>query len=290
MPPLAFHAPTTIPEAIALLAQTPGAKLLSGGTDLLVQMRMGRAAPEAIVDLKRIPSLTGITMLADGSFTIGAATPCTALLNHADLSKAWPGLVEAANLIGSVQVRNRATIAGNLCNASPAADSVPALIAAGATARIIGPAGERLIPVAEIPASPGKTALNPGEFLAEIHLPAQPSNAADAYLRFIPRTEMDIAVVGVGAWLALAPDGTCLAARIGLGAVAPTSLVATAAAQTLIGTKLDEATLEAMAQAVMAICTPISDKRGTAEYRKAMAGVLAKRAIKIAQTRAGAAA
>lgn len=288
MPSLAYHAPQSVQQAIALLAGNPAAQVMSGGTDLLVQMRSGRIAPGAIIDLKRIAAMTGIRRLPDGGFAIGAATPCTALLADAALAAAWPGVVEAANLIGSVQVRNRATMAGNLCNASPAADSVPALIAAGATCLIAGPTGERVVAVQDIPASPGKTSLTAGEFLVEIHLPAAASGTADAYLRFIPRTEMDIAVVGVGACLTIAADGTCTAARIGLGAVAPTALLAADAARALIGTKLDDAALDRMAQAAMAICNPISDKRGTAEYRTAMAGVLAKRAVVIARDRAGA--
>ncbi len=286
MPPLSFHAPETIEQAIALLAGDPTSRMLAGGTDLLVQMRSGRVAPGAVIDLKRITGLSGIRA-RDGGFAIGAATPCTALKDHAALAAAWPGVVEAANLIGSVQVRNRATIAGNLCNASPAADSVPALIAAGATCLIAGAEGEREVPVAEIPSAPGQTSLRAGEFVAEIYLPARPAGGGDAYLRSIPRTEMDIAVVGAGAALVLATDGTCTAARIALGAIAPTALLAEDAANALIGTRLDPAALETMAQAVRAACRPIDDKRGTAEYRTAMAGVLAKRVVAIARHRAG---
>ena len=286
MPSLSYHAPDSIAQAVSLLSGNPAARVLSGGTDLLVQMRAGRVAPAAIIDVKRIGALSGVRSLADGGFAIGAATACTALLANSALAAAWPGVVEAANLIGSVQVRNRATMAGNLCNASPAADSVPALIAAGATCLVAGPGGERVVAVEDIPTGPGKTSLAPGEFLVEFRLPAKPARTADAYLRFIPRTEMDIAVVGVGACLTLGADGTCTAARIGLGAVAPTALVATDAAQALVGTRLDEAVLDQMAKAIMAICNPISDKRGTAEYRTAMAGVLAKRAVLIARDRA----
>ncbi|MEZ5687259.1 MAG: xanthine dehydrogenase family protein subunit M [Caenibius sp.] len=284
---IAFHSPQTLEDASALLAAEPSARPLSGGTDLLVQMRSGRVEPAAIVDLKQIPSMRGIRA-HDGGFAIGAATPCTALLDDAALCAAWPGVVEAANLIGSVQVRNRATMAGNLCNASPAADSVPALIAADARALVVGPAGEREVPIADIPAAPGKTNLAQGEFVAEIRLPAKSASGGDAYLRSIPRTEMDIAVVGAGVSLVLDSSGTCTAARVALGAVAPTALLVEEAGAALVGTGLDDAALDRMADAVRAACNPINDKRGTVEYRTAMAAILAKRATRIAQSRAGA--
>lgn len=286
MPQLAFHQPESIEQAVALLAQDNSARPLAGGTDLIVQMRSGRIAPGAIVDLKRIARLTGVRRDGDG-FVIGAATPCTALREEAALVEAWPGVVEAANLVGSVQVRNRATMAGNLCNASPAADSVPALVAAGATCLVVGPNGEREIPVADIPVSPGKTSLGPGEFVAEIRLPAQSPGGADAYLRSIPRTEMDIAVVGAGANLVLDGNGMCTAARISVGAVAPTVVLVEEAGEALVGTTFDEVALDRMAEAVKAACRPIADKRGTVAYRTAMAGVLAKRVVAIAASRAG---
>jgi len=285
MPAPSYHAPQTIEQAIALLAADPTARPLAGGTDLIVQMRAGRSKPSAIVDLKRILALCGVR--ADGGgFAIGAATPCTALLDDAALCAAWPGVVEAANLIGSVQVRGRATMAGNLCNASPAADSVPALIAAGATCIIVGPAGEREVPAELIPASPGKTVLAAGEFISEIRIPARPAGSGSAYLRSIPRTEMDIAVVGVGVSLVLDANGTCTAARVALGAVAPTALLVAEAGAALVGTRLDEAALQTMEAAVRAACRPISDKRGTAEYRTHMAAVLARRTVEIARRRA----
>lgn len=284
MPSPAYHAPETIEQAVALLAGDAGARPLSGGTDLIVQMRSGRTAPSAIVDLKRIGGMSGVRALPGGGFAVGAATPCTALKDDAALAAAWPGVVEAANLIGSVQVRNRATMAGNLCNASPAADSVPALVAAGATCLVAGPDGTREVAVEDIPAGPGRTSLLAGEFVVEIRLPAPAGS--DAYLRSIPRTEMDIAVVGAGVSLALAPDGTCTAARVAVGAVAPTVLLVEDAGAALVGSKLDDKALDAMADAVRAACRPIADKRGTVEYRTAMAGVLARRVVKIALERA----
>ncbi|CDO36708.1 MULTISPECIES: FAD binding domain-containing protein [Novosphingobium] len=287
MPSPAFHAPDTVEGVVALLSGDPTARPLGGGTDLIVQMRSGRIAPGAVVDLKRIAALSGVRREGD-VFVIGAATRCTALKDNADLCAAWPGVVEAANLIGSVQVRNRATMAGNLCNASPAADSVPALVAAGATCVVAGPAGTREVAVQDIPVSPGKTSLASGEFVVEFRLPARGARAGDAYLRSIPRTEMDIAVVGVGANLDLDAEGTCTAARIALGAVAPTVVLVEAAGAALVGTKLDDGALSAMVEAVTAACAPIDDKRGTVAYRKAMAGVLAKRTVQIAAERAGA--
>ncbi|MFC3172981.1 FAD binding domain-containing protein [Novosphingobium bradum] len=282
-----FHSPATLADAVRLLAEA-GARPLGGGTDLIVQMRSGRASAPCVVDLKRIPELIGVRRTAQGGFAIGAATPCTALKADAALVAAWPGVVEAANLIGSVQVRNRATLAGNLCNASPAADSVPAMIAAGARCRLAGPGGTREVAVAEIPVSPGRTSLAPGEVVVEILLPPQPAGAADAYLRLIPRTEMDIAIVGAGAWLELAADGTCTAARVALGAVAPTALLVEAAGAALIGTRLDDAALAALSAACQAAARPIDDKRGTAAYRIAMAGVIARRAVLKAAERAAA--
>lgn len=286
MTSLAYHAPQTVAQAIDLLMADPGARPLAGGTDLIVQMRSGRNRPGAIVDLKRIAGLTGVRAHG-GGFAIGAATACTALKDHTALKAAWPGVVEAANLIGSVQVRNRATMAGNLCNASPAADSVPALVAAGATCLIAGPDGEREVPVEAIPAGPGRTTLAPGEFVVEFRLPARPQGGGDAYLRSIPRTEMDIAVVGAGAALVIDAGGTCTAARIAVGAVAPTVLLVADAGAALVGSQFDDAALERMADAVRAACRPIDDKRGPASYRIAMAGVLAKRVVAAARQRAG---
>ncbi len=285
MTTLTYHAPRTREEAVALLAADPTAKVLSGGTDLIVQMRGGRAAPTAIVDIKNVSAMMSV-LGNDGRYSIGAAMPCTGMLRDEGLCKAWPGVVEAANLIGSVQVRNRATMGGNLCNASPAADSIPALIAAGATVLIVGPSGIREVPVEQVPVAPGKTSLTAGEFVVEIRLPVRPARSSDAYLRSIPRTEMDIAVVGAGVSITLDEAGTCTAARVALGAVAPTAILVPEAGAALVGSKLDGAAMDAMAAAVRAACRPIDDKRGTAEYRTAMAGVLAKRTALIAAARA----
>ena len=286
MPSLNYAAPTTAAEAVSLLSGATGlAKVLSGGTDLLVQYRIGRLKPDLIVDLKKLPGMSGIREV-NGGFVIGAATSGALLGEHAALVKAWPGVVEAANLIGSTQVQGRASLAGNLCNASPAADSVPALIAARATVVIVGPNGTRTAPVEAIVTGPGRTSLAKGEFITEFHLPKQAPRTGDAYLRFIPRTEMDIAVVGVGICVTLNANGVCTDARVALGAVAPTQVVVDDAAKAIIGSKLDDAALKKLDAAARAACNPITDKRGTIDFRIKVAGVLARRTAAIAFERA----
>jgi aerobic carbon-monoxide dehydrogenase medium subunit len=283
-----YVAPTSVADAVAALAAAGGgARALAGGTDLLVQMRSGRTRPGLIVDLKRIPELIGIRADADG-FVIGAATPCAMLGEHAGLRRAWPGVVEAATLIGSTQVQGRASVGGNLCNASPAADAVPALVAAGATCVLEGPGGRRDAPVGAVQAAPGRTTLASGEILVAIRLPSPPPRTADAYLRLIPRTEMDIAVVGAGVCVTLDANGIVTGARVALGAVAPTTLRVDAAGAVLVGSRLEAAVLEAFATAVRDACRPIDDKRGTATYRTQVAGVLARRAALLAYERASA--
>ncbi len=279
-----YQAPSRLDEAIALLAGE-GARSLAGGTDLMVQMRSGRLSPGRIVDLKRIPEMLGVRESA-GGFEIGAATACAAIGEHAALAAAWPGVVEAARLIGSAQVQGRASLGGNLCNASPAADSAPALIAAGAVCLIAGPSGRRELPVEALQAGPGRNALAPGEVLVALRLPARAPRSGDAYLRLIPRTEMDIAVVGAGVSLGVDAQGKVIAARVALGAVAPTALRVDAAAQALVGTRLEAPALQALEAAARAACRPIDDKRGTAAYRTRVAGVLARRAALIAYERA----
>jgi CO/xanthine dehydrogenase FAD-binding subunit len=286
MPTLNYAAPTSVDDAVKLLAGASGlAKVMSGGTDLLVQLRSGRLRPELIVDTKKIPGIMGIREEA-GGFVVGAATPGAVVEAHPGMNKAWPGVVEALDLIGSTQIQGRASLAGNLCNASPAADSVPALFAAGAIAVIVGPNGRREIPVEQVPTGPGRTSLAKGEFILEFKLPPRPPHSSDAYLRFIPRTEMDIAVVGCGISLTLDAGGTCTAARVSLGAVAPTVLLVQPAADALIGHKLDDATLAKLDAAAQAACKPIDDKRGTIVYRTKVAGVLARRVAAIAFDRA----
>src|SRR5499427_4112422 len=288
MTTLTYQAPATVQDAVRILAGASGvAKVLAGGTDLLVQLRSGRVRPDLIVDTKRIPGLIGIREESD-RFVIGASTPGIMIYDNKALTQAWPGIVEGMDLIGSEQIQGRASFAGNLCNASPAADSVPALIAAHATAVIAGPGGRREAPVEAIVTGPGQTSLQKGEFVVEFHIPKPKSHQADAYLRVIPRTEMDIAVVGCGVNVTLDGNGVCTDARVVLVAVAPTQVVADEAAAALIGDGLDEETLAKLDAAAGRACKPIDDKRGTIEYRIKIAGVLARRAVAIAFERAGA--
>jgi carbon-monoxide dehydrogenase medium subunit len=279
-----YEAPSSTKAAVSLLAKERGkAAILAGGTDLLVRMKGGFIEPDLIVDIKRIPAMSQIKQTASG-FQVGAAVSGNEL-GKSIVKKAWPGVVEAANLIGSKQVQGRCTMVGNMCNASPAADSVPALIAAGAQAVIVGPKKKRTIPVEKVATAPGRTSLAKGEIVESLLLPKRPARAGDAYLRFIPRS--DIAVVSAGVNLVLDAQGVIKEARVALGAVAPTVLLVAPAAKAIIGTKLDDAALDKLAQACSAACTPIDDKRGTIEFRTKVAGVLAKRAAKIAYKRAG---
>ena len=281
-----YERPESVDAAVALLAGAPSrTRVLAGGTDLLVQLRAGMIEPDLVVDIKSIPGMREITA-EDGGFRIGAAVAGAELKEHPEVKRLWPGVVEAVDLIGSTQIQGRCTMVGNLCNASPAADSVPAMIAAGAAVRIHGPRGIRDLPVADVITAPGQSALGDGEIVTSVFLPARPPRSGDAYLRFIPRTEMDIAVVGVGVSVTLDDQGTCTAARVSLGAVAATPLLVQDAAAALIGTGISDAALDKLSLAASAACRPIDDKRGTIEYRTKVAGVLARRAAVIARDRA----
>jgi CO/xanthine dehydrogenase FAD-binding subunit len=286
MSEMRFEQPKTAEAASALLASTQGlAKVLSGGTDLLIHMRNGNIKPELVLDVKAIAEMNTIAV-ENGGYRFGATVSCMQLLENEAFAKTWPGVIDGANLVGSIQVRGRATVAGNLCNASPAADTVPAMIAAGAIASVVGPAGRREVPVEQIPAGPGKTTLAKGELIVSFFLPKRPAHSGDAYLRFTPRSEMDIAVVGVGLNLTIDDKGVCTAARVSLGAVAERALLVPEAAAALIGTKVDEAALAKLAAAASAAARPIDDKRGTKEFRIKIAGVLARRAAEKALARA----
>ena len=286
MSDMRYEAPTTASAAVNLLAAATGpARVLAGGSDLLIQMRSRMQEPALLVDLKGIPEMT--TLVAEnGGFRIGAAMGCMALVENESFTKAWPGVTDAVKLIGSIQIKGRASVGGNVCNASPAADSVPALIAAGAVASVLGPAGRRDIAVEDIAAGPGKNTLTKGEIVTSFVLPKRAPRSGDAYLRFTPRTEMDIAVVGVGISLTLDDEGVCSDARVGLGAVAERALLVPEAAAALIGTRVDDTAFAKLAAAVSAACRPIDDKRGTKAFRIKVAGVLARRAAGIALTRA----
>jgi carbon-monoxide dehydrogenase medium subunit len=285
-----YAAPTTVDEARDLLTGNPGSRVFAGATDLIPQIRSGRPEPSVLVDLKRIDQLVSVSE-SDGNWTVGAATPTSALTRNAAFTAAFPGLSEASGLIGSDQIQNRSSWGGNLCNASPAADSVPALVACAARAVIAGADGPRTVPVAEVVTGPGQTALAEGEFVVEFEVDAPAPNTSDAYLRLTPRTEMDIAVVGAAVRLTIDGD-KCTAASVVLGAVAPTVVRVPDAEAALVGSTLDNgsfdsATLATVADAASAACNPIDDKRGTIEYRRQVAGVLAKRAANIAAERAG---
>ena len=286
---LTYEAPGSLDEAVKLLAAANSAggnaKVLAGGTDLLVQLRMGMVKPTVIIDIKKIPELTAINE-ENGGYRIGSSVPGAVLGEHAGMKGAWPGVVEAFELIGSTQVQGRASMGGNLCNGSPAADAVPAMIAAGAVCTIAGPNGQREAKVEDIVTGPGETSLAVDEIIVDFFFPDRPPRSGDAYLRFIPRTEMDIAVVGVGVSLTLDDAGVCTDARVALGAVAPTQLLLEDAAAALIGNTLDGAAMEKLDSAARAACRPITDKRGTIEFRTKIAGVLARRTAKIAQQRA----
>lgn len=279
-----FNTPRTIDEASRLLSAAPQGFALAGGTDLLVQMRSGARSPAAIIDLKRIPGMQSLVFDAQGA-RIGAAMAAHAIGSEPRLRQQWPGLVEAVCLIGSKQVQGRASIGGNLCNASPAADSVPALVANSAVIVIVGPQGERRVAAEDFCLAPGRNVLAPGEFVQAIELPQPAARTADAYLRFIPRSEMDIAVVGAAASLTLDEEGVCRAARIALGAVAPTVLLVPEAAAALIGSVPDEQRIAVCIDAVRAAARPISDRRGSAEFRRHVVGVLAGRAVRNALQR-----
>ena len=285
-----YHTPATFQDAARIAAAAGGVtRFLAGGTDVLVQLRAGMVTPDDLIDIKHIPGVGDITRLADGGWRIGVSVSGVELGAHAGLVADWPGVVEGMNLVGSTQVQGRATLTGNLCNGSPAADSVPGLMAAGATVEVTGPNGVRVVAVAAIPAGPGKTTLMAGEVVSAILLPPRGPHGGDAYLRFIPRTEMDIAVVGSAVNLRLDGD-TVTEAQVALGAVAPRVILVPDAASALIGSTLDDAALDALVAAVRAAATPISDKRGTAAFRTQVVGVLARRAAKAAYARAKGAA
>ncbi len=259
--------------------------MFAGATDVVPQLRAGRSAPEVLVDLKKIEELVAIAK-DDDKWTVGAATPTANLTEDEAFSGEFPGLSEAAGLIGSDQIQNRSSLGGNLCNGSPAADSVPAMVVNGARAVIAGPNGTRVLDVAEVVTGPGQTSLEADEFIVEFEIDRMPARSGDAYLRMIPRTEMDIAVVGAGARVTLAEDGSIEEAVVALGAVAPTVVRVPDAEAVLVGGTADDETLSAVAEAASGVCNPIDDKRGTVAYRKQVAGVLAKRAVLIAIERA----
>ncbi len=280
-----YSAPTSVAEAIEQLTAQPGACLLAGGTDLLVQLRSGRKQTGLVIDVKRIPELNEIRYDAAGGLTLGAAVPCYRIYGHPDVLRLYPSLVEVASLIGGTQIQGRASIGGNLCNAAPSADSIPLLIALGAKARVAGPNGQRDIPVEDFCTAPGRNVLQPGELLVSLQFPPPRAGSGAQYLRFIPRNEMDIAVAGVGVEVAL-EDGHFRGARIALAAVAPTPLFVREAGDALAGKTVDAASMAAAAEIARAAARPITDMRGTAEYRRHLCEILTRRALEAAVRKA----
>lgn len=282
-----YEAPTTLTEAVELMARHNGsARPLAGGTDLIDHVRTGRLQPDVIVDVKKIAELNALE-ITDSSLRLGAAVPCYKIYGNERLAADYSALADSCRIIGGVQVQSRASVGGNLCNSGPAADSTPSLIALGAVCVIAGPSGAREVPAQEFCTGPGKNVLKPGEILVELRFPPRPAHSGSHYRRFIPRNEMDIAVVGVGASVALDPQGqTFASARIALGAVAPTPLFAKEASELLAGQPVDDGTIARAADACRAMAVPIDDMRGTVEFRKHVTGVLVERVLRAAIDRA----
>ena len=292
MHPIEYAAPATLAVALALLAERRGdASILAGGTDIIVQAREGRRRPALLLDVKKIPELTGVRASSDGGLTIGAAVPCARLCANADLARLYPVLVEAAGLIGGTAIQSRASLGGNLCNASPAADSIPALIALGAVCEIAGSTGTRELRVEEMCIEPARNALGEDEMLVALRLPAPAPNSGAAFERFTPRYEMDIAVCNCAASVTLANDGsTFVSGRIALGAVGPTPLLAREASAALAGRPVTPGTIDEIAGAAAAAVRPITDMRGSAAQRLHLSEVLARRVLERAVARARGAA
>ena len=280
-----YLAAKTIDEAVDAHAKANGsARFLAGGTDLLVQIKSGIRKPNLVIDIKKIVELNSIKEISENEFVIGASVSGANLNRNPKFAKLWPGVLEAFRLIGSEQIQGRASLGGNLCNGSPAGDSVPALIAAGCKAVIAGPGERKEIPIENFHLGPGKTILENGQMLVALKFPKRNNNSADAYLRMTPRTEMDIAVVGCGVNISI-ENGVCTNARVSLGAVAPKPLLINEATDIMVGSSLDEETLEKVSKICKDSCNPIDDKRGTIDYRTKVAGVLFKRATLLAADR-----
>jgi xanthine dehydrogenase FAD-binding subunit len=283
-----YAAPATLKEAAEVLARANGkARVLAGGTDIIVQLREGLRDADLVVDVKKIPELMELDYSAAKGLRLGASVPCYRIYEQAQIAKAYTALVDAARIVGGWQIQSRASVGGNLCNSSPAADTIPALIALGATCVIAGPHGQREIKVEEFCTGPGKNVLQPGELLVTLVFPPPAAKSGSAYERFIPRNEMDIAVAGAGSWIQLAGDGkTIERARIGLCAVAPTPKFAAEASQWLAGKPATEESFAQAGELAKKVASPITDMRGTTEYRVHLVGVLVKRTLAKATERA----
>ena len=282
-----YHAPTTLNEAVSIMAEYGDrASPLAGGTDILVQLRGGRRNSECLVDTKKVPELNGIRLDANG-LQLGAAVPCYRIYQDAAVAAAYPGLIDAAGLIGSIQIQGRASIGGNLCNAAPSGDSIPPVITLGGEAHINGPNGWRTLPAADFCTGPGRNALAEGELLVAIQLPPPAPHSGTAYLRFIPRNEMDIAVAGVSSTVTLDESGrTIQSARIALASVGPTPIVAAAAGESLAGQSVSDAAIAEAGRLASEAASPITDMRGTIRQRHHLVDVLTRRTLNIAIRRA----
>ena len=283
-----YYAPKTLRETVSLLAEKNGdARILAGGTDLIVQLRSKRFETERVIDIKHVSELNELSFGNRKGLIIGAGVPCWRIYNDAEVVDRYPGLIDSASIIGGIQIQGRATLGGNLCNASPSADTTPSLIAHSAVCHIVGPEGKRSMPVEEFCVAPGKNALNPGELLVSLQIPANKKNQGAHYQRFIPRNEMDIAVVGVGSWVELANRGKEFKkARIALASVGPTPIFASAASEALVGQAVSDEAIAAAGEAAQSVARPISDMRGPAEFRMHLVGVLVKRTLEGAIARA----
>jgi carbon-monoxide dehydrogenase medium subunit len=273
-----YERPGTIEEAVAAM-RGGDARALAGGTDLIPQLREGRRRAGRVVDLKRIPELTAISVLPDGGIAIGAAVNATVLSRHVAIASVYPAVAQSACLIGGVQVQNRASLGGNICNAAPSADAVPALLCAAARAVVAGADGRRELALEALFTAPGKTSLDPGELLVSILLPPAAPRSAAKYLRFTPRREMDIAIAGAGTWFRLDADGAIAEARVVLASVGPTPMRAPCAEKRLRGGRPTRALLEEAGRLAAGDARPISDTRGSADYRRSLVAVLTARAL-----------
>jgi len=286
--PFDFVSPSSIEEAVRTLASSGDqARILAGGTDMLVQMRAGRRTAPLVVDIKGIPELNVVSYDATKGLTLGAAVPCYKIYEDETLAKAYPGLIDSASLIGGIQIQGRASVGGNICNAAPSGDAIPAVIALGGVCNIAGPKGTRELPAEEFCTAPGQNALENGEILVSISIPAPQANSGANYQRFIPRNEMDIAVAGVGSSVQLDNSGqNFVSARIALASVAPTPVFAKEAGDSLVGKAVSEEAIQQASDLAMAAAKPISDMRGTIRQRTHLIGVLTRRTLNNAIERA----
>jgi len=283
-----FEKPNTVEDAVKLLSDSGGtARAMAGGTDLIVMLRVGhpRVNPDVVVDIKSIPELNELSYDANKGLTVGAAVECYKIYGDDNVNSHFSALNDSATLIGGTQIQGRASFGGNLCNAAPSGDSIPNMIAHRAVATITGPSGTREVPVEDICTGPGQTSIGSDELLISINFPSNGAGFGANYIRFIPRNEMDIAVAGVGASVTI-EDGKFTSARVSLASVAPTPLLVEEAGEALVGQPVSEEAIQKAADLAKAAAKPISDMRGTADYRKHLCDVLTRRALNTAVERA----